>query len=416
MNVFARLSLVLIATSLAACGGDTGTQPSVDPANIIAKISINASRNTLDVGGTLQLTADAANSAGTVLAGKTINWISSRPDIATITAQGLVKGVAPGTVQITGTSGGQTGSVTLTVETPNLITLISDAGDYIGGGATHSYTNTNAIIGAAASTTTIQVGITGIQNWTATFQAPSGAQLTPGTYANAAKWPFQGNNPGLSWDGEGRSCNTFTGSFTVDSLSWSAGPGSSLVALDMHFEQHCDGVIAALRGTIHWRSDDPAAPPVGPTVPIPTNLWQPPTGAVPDTGNVVYLESQQGDYVGQGATNKYQTNITVTASGMRATVSVGGYTGEFYGMNSISQLEVGYYGDVARAPSDSRVQGGLDWSGNGRGCNDLTGWFAVDSVNYVNGVLVGIKLRFEQHCDGQTPALHGMVRWGKLTN
>jgi hypothetical protein len=36
---------------------------------------------------------------------------------------------------------------------------------------------------------------------------------------------------------------------------------SVLTAIDLRFEQYCDAQPAALRGTIHWRSDDPTTPP-----------------------------------------------------------------------------------------------------------------------------------------------------------
>jgi len=35
----------------------------------------------------------------------------------------------------------------------------------------------------------------------------------------------------------------------------------------------------------------------------------------------------------------------------------------------------------------------------------------VDDVTYVNGSLTSIKLRFEQHCEGGTAALHGQIYW-----
>jgi hypothetical protein len=47
----------------------------------------------------------------------------------------------------------------------------------------------------------------------------------------------------------------------------------------------------------------------------------------------------------------------------------------------------------------------------GRGCNTLQGWFVVDSIRYQSGKLQEIDLRFEPHCEGGTPALHGQVHW-----
>src|SRR6185369_13952748 len=97
-----------------------------------------------------------------------------------------------------------------------------------------------------------------------------------------------------------------------------------VTSMDLHFEQHCEGATAALRGTIHWSAGDTTAP-AGPINPVPTNLWQPPAGATPASGNYVYLASDAGDFVGQGATNTYtaaNSTITVSSNSGRLTVSV----------------------------------------------------------------------------------------------
>src|SRR5262249_22965396 len=155
-----RLAPVAAVIVLAACGGDT----TVDPATSVAKVTIGASRSSLAVGSTLQLSADAANDAGTVLVGKTINWVSSRPDIATITSLGTVTCVAIGTTTITATSEGRSASLALSVQAPNKIVLTSDAGDYIGLGATYTYTRANAVISLSANTTSIQLSVSGDQD------------------------------------------------------------------------------------------------------------------------------------------------------------------------------------------------------------------------------------------------------------
>ncbi|MGF9765118.1 hypothetical protein AAII07_59775, partial [Microvirga sp. 0TCS3.31] len=54
---------------------------------------------------------------------------------------------------------------------------------------------------------------------------------------------------------------------------------------------------------------------------------------------------------------------------------------------------------------------GLDVSGNGRGCNTLTGQFTVHEATYDNGYLTSFRISFEQHCEGSTPALRGEVSW-----
>jgi hypothetical protein len=81
-------------------------------------------------------------------------------------------------------------------------------------------------------------------------------------------------------------------------------------------------------------------------------------------------------------------------------------------MNTLTQLQPGYYPGLQRYPFHNPALGGLDWYGQGRGCNTLQGWFVVDSVTYIGGALAAIDLRFEQHCQGITPALHGAIHWG----
>jgi hypothetical protein len=82
-------------------------------------------------------------------------------------------------------------------------------------------------------------------------------------------------------------------------------------------------------------------------------------------------------------------------------------------MIGLSQLQPGYYGGLQRYPFHNAAKGGLDWSGNGRGCNNLNGWFVVDSVSYSLGQLTAIDLRFEQHCEGAVAAQRGVIHWSK---
>jgi hypothetical protein len=72
---------------------------------------------------------------------------------------------------------------------------------------------------------------------------------------------------------------------------------------------------------------------------------------------------------------------------------------------------VGYYGDLRRYSFHNSTKGGLEWSGQGRGCGRLTGWFAIDTLTYLNGQLTEIELRFQQHCEEGSSALRGAIRW-----
>jgi hypothetical protein len=295
----------------------------------------------------------------------------------------------------------------------NYVYLQSGAGDYIGGGLTYTYTQATAVLSVATSGGHLSVGVKGDENWSGDFRTMSSvSQLQPGYYGNLQRYPF--NNPvrgGLAWSGQGRGCNQLTGWFTVDAVTYS---GSTLSAIDVRFEQHCEGGAPALHGKIHWTSTDTTAPP-GPVDPPPSGLWQPAAGATPATGNYVYLQSDSGDYIGAGLTYTYvpaTSTISLSASGGHLSVNVSGWSGDFQTMNSVSQLQRGYYGSLQRYPFHNPIRGGLNWSGQGRGCNTLTGWFTVDAVTYSGSTLTAIDLRFEQHCEGGSPALHGKIHWG----
>ena len=299
------------------------------------------------------------------------------------------------------------------VPNPNYVRLQSDAQDFIGLGRSYDYSQANAIITLTVTGRYLDIRVRGDEQWFGDFVGPSGtSRLQPGTYSNLRRYPFHDQaTGGLSWYGEGRGCNTLTGSFTVDSVRYD---NDNLAAIHLRFEQHCEGGTAALRGTIHWRSDDTTRPP-GPITPVPAGLWRPSAGSTPSSGDYVYLQSDAGDYIGGGLTYTYtRTNsaIGVTTNGGHLTVSVSGWGGDFLTMNTLNRLEPGYYPDLRRYPFHNPTKGGLNWSGQGRGCNTLLGWFAIDRVTYTNDTVTGLDLRFEQHCEGGTAALYGAIHWG----
>ena len=302
-----------------------------------------------------------------------------------------------------------------TPQTGNFVYLQSDPGDYVGQGLARTYTQATALLSVSVSGGRLAVTVNGNQQWWGSFQAMNTLSLLqPGYYGDLQRDPF--HNPvkgGLDWSGDGRGCNMLRGWFVVDDIVYAAGV---LKAIDLRFEQHCEGGTPALHGRIRWSADDTTTPP-GPVNPPPAGLWQPAEGAVPASGNYVYLQSDPGDYIGQGLTRIYTpatTTFSVTGSAGRLRVYLNGaqyWSGDFQAMNSLALLQPGYYGDLQRYPFHNPVKGGMNWSGNSRGCNTLRGWFVVDRVTYTAGALSAIDLRFEQHCEGGTPALRGQVHW-----
>jgi PASTA domain len=165
------------------------------------------------------------------------------------------------------------------------VDMTSDPGDYIGQGQTWSYTVTNSLIAAGGIRQYVGFGIDGADGswWSAAFVPGRGDILAPGTYPNAARYPFNGDGPGLDVTGNGRGCNTLRGQFTVNSASW--WPDGTLRGFSVTFEQHCEGATPALRGTFQYRAGDttPLAPwmigsGLGPLLPPPP---PPPPPAAP---------------------------------------------------------------------------------------------------------------------------------------
>src|ERR1051325_9654607 len=282
---------------------------------------------------------------------------------------------------------------------PSFVKLHSDYGDWVGSGQDYSYTQADAVITLTAIGGVLQVQIASDQGWNGAFVTSNG-RLEPGQYDN-----------NLSWYG-GNGCDVAIGWFSIDRVEY---VDSMLTGIDLRFEEHCGQVRPGLHGTIHWRANDPTRPP-DPIDPPPANLWQPPDSVLVKTGTYVYLESQRGDWVGQGQTWMYtpsDASFGVVAGGGLITFSVYGqpfWQGEFKAMNVLpDRLAPGYYGGIGRYPFDNPTKGGFDWFGDGRGCNGLHGWFAIDRIAYHSDTLTALDLRFEQHCEDAIPALHGVV-------
>jgi hypothetical protein len=81
----------------------------------IAAIAVSPAARTLDIGNTLQLSAQATDGSGTVLTGRTFTWSSSNSGVASVTSSGLITARAAGSATITATSGGVRGTATITV-------------------------------------------------------------------------------------------------------------------------------------------------------------------------------------------------------------------------------------------------------------------------------------------------------------
>jgi uncharacterized protein YjdB len=105
------------ATITATSEGKLGAATIVVIPVPVATVAVSPATQSVDVGSsTPAFTAVTKDGSGNVLTGRAVVWTSSDPNIATIdSTSGIASGVAPGTVTITATSEGKTGTATLTV-------------------------------------------------------------------------------------------------------------------------------------------------------------------------------------------------------------------------------------------------------------------------------------------------------------
>ena len=146
------------------------------------------------------------------------------------------------------------------------LTMKSQSGDYIGQGQSYKFTTANASFRFFASPSGLEQNLTSSdgQWWTVDMYPGSGDVLAVGNYPKATRYPFNGTGNGLSVSGDGRGCNTLTGSFRVKQAVFSA-VDNSLQNFDATFIQHCEGGTPALTGEVKYDASPVTAPPAGVT-------------------------------------------------------------------------------------------------------------------------------------------------------
>ena len=385
------------------------------------------------------------------------------------------------------------------------VSMISSAGDYIGGGTNRFYHPGNASISIAGTAAAVTVDVSGGNlgdYFDFTFAAPPGRIMVEGVYERAQRWPFhEGGRPGISVGGDGRGCNTISGRFEVKRLEINAR--GRVESLWVVYEQHCEGGTAALFGEVRynvpgdggsltvgprhvrWPDAEQGAPatdapvvvvnssgsPMGigaPTVegpdaaefPISANecgnkslapgdsciVWVDFAASkggenaarllIPEDGGTTHevllrgwvltgttrftMNSEEGDYIGQGETNEYTPeNAAIAVGGTRHHVGawIEGEDGNWWSADfsppSGEILAAGRTYTGARRDPFRGPAAGIDISGSGRGCNEIYGQFTVRAISISqSGELEEVAIDYEQHCESPSaPALKGTLEY-----
>ena len=108
--IWRGMPLVLAAVSGSACGVTDADAPMP-----VGSITVVPQSMELAAGATGALDAEVKDEAGNVLRNRRIVWASAKPAIATVSENGVVTGVAAGSVEIAATSEGKTATAGVTV-------------------------------------------------------------------------------------------------------------------------------------------------------------------------------------------------------------------------------------------------------------------------------------------------------------
>jgi hypothetical protein len=144
-----------------------------------------------------------------------------------------------------------------------------------------------------------------------------------------------------------------------------------------------------------------------------------PVAAQPLEASLSFV-SDPGDYIGGGQSRVFTLDVasfTVRGgqNGGYVGVTVFPFAGGFWFLDLAApqgtQLAPGTYEGAARYPFQAPSQPGLNLSGDGRGCNTLSGRFTVIEAQFgPNGYVVRFHATFEQHCEGAAAALFGEIQ------
>jgi len=97
----------------------------------------------------------------------------------------------------------------------------SEAGDWVGAGATYQFTTVTELPGSGGITRFALSNAAG-DSFEADFAPPASQTLAPGVYENAERASFRSpGHAGLDVFGNGRGCNTVAGRFVVDEAVFS---------------------------------------------------------------------------------------------------------------------------------------------------------------------------------------------------
>jgi len=184
---------------------------------------------------------------------------TSQPITIPIVGDRLVRGNKTFKVKLISSNGAPIGAATAPIKIfdPNVamtaLFMSSQTGDYIGKGQLYLFTIGDGSFTTQHYSNAVIITLRAADSWAAYFDGPTSANLAKGEYPNAQRAGFQpAGTPGLDVFGAARGCNTLSGSFVVNKVSYRADGSVSVFSAD--FEQHCEEATPALFGSVRINS------------------------------------------------------------------------------------------------------------------------------------------------------------------
>ena len=170
-NIGAISALAPGTTTITATSGGVSGTASLTVQPVVASVTVRLIESSLSAGDSTTALATVRDASNNILIDKPAAWTSSDVTIATVTPAGQIVAVTPGTVTITGTAEGLSGSATLTVASP-----VSDITVTLGAStlAVGASTTATAVVKDANNNVITDRGIA----WTSSN--PAVARVSPG--------------------------------------------------------------------------------------------------------------------------------------------------------------------------------------------------------------------------------------------
>jgi hypothetical protein len=137
-------------------------------------------------------------------------------------------------------------------------------------------------------------------------------------------------------------------------------------------------------------------------------------------GNVLFFDGDAGCYIFAGQQTVTEASWSATATSSQVHISLdptdskqGLWWDLYFDASRLANpvLDTQVYDKAQRWPFQDAGHPGLDVSGDGRGCNTVSGKFQIQELETDTDGLASFTATFEHHCEGGTPALRGCVHY-----